>query len=94
MAVMQQSALAFDSPCRVPSPIRPTARKSLRVLCALEAGQSLTVGVSVRELGVYALSQECGRLRRLHWPIVSRRIETTPGVYVSQYRIDTLNSAP
>jgi hypothetical protein len=62
----------------------PTARKTNRILEALLSGEHLTVALALQRHGVFALSQECGRLRRLGWQIESRTVET-PGAHVSEY---------
>lgn len=66
-------------------PILPTARKTLRILHALQSGEHLTVASALTNHGVYALSQECGRLRNLHWPVQDKRIEVSEGVWVKEF---------
>lgn len=68
-----------------PIPIMPTARKTLRLLRALQAGERITVAKALTDYGVYACSQEMGRLRRLGWDIQSKRIAVSPGVHVCEY---------
>lgn len=60
----------------------PTAPKTLKILKALERGEKLTVGRALTEYGVYALSQEIGRLERLGWPVSRRNL---PGTTVCEY---------
>jgi hypothetical protein len=55
------------------------------LLTAMQAGSRLTVKVALERHGVYALSQRCGELRRMGWPILSRTIETAGGARVSEY---------
>jgi len=63
----------------------PTARKTNRILEALLLGEHLTVALALQQYQVYALSQECGRLRKLGWQIESETVETSPGTHVSEY---------
>jgi hypothetical protein len=70
----------------------PTARKTNRILEALLEGHHLTVALALQQYGVYALSQEVGRLKRLGWQVESRTVET-PGAYVSEYWL-TLEPLP
>lgn len=59
------------------------------ILFYLQSGNTLTVGKALRELGVYALSQRIGELkRRYHWPIQSRTIEVAGGARVSEYFLE------
>ena len=63
----------------------PTAYKTLRVLEALTRGERLTVARALQDLGVYALSQEVGRLKKLGWKIDGCMMRTSPGVMVKEY---------
>jgi len=65
----------------------PTAPKTLRVLRALQAGHRLTVAEALRRLNVFALPQECYRLRLLGYPVEGEMIETSPGTHVKLYRM-------
>ena len=67
------------------NPILPTARKTLRILRGLQYGSHITVATALEHYGVYALSQECGRLRALNWPVQDRRVEVSDGVWVKEY---------
>ena len=49
------------------------------------AGGRLTVASALSQLGIYALSQRCGDLRRDGYPVVSRTVETASGAKVSEY---------
>jgi hypothetical protein len=53
----------------------PTAPKTLAVLRHLHRGHKLTLFTAITRLGVGALSQEVGRLKRLGWPVRSRTIK-------------------
>ena len=56
------------------------------ILLYLQSGRTLTVAKALSELGVYALSQRCGELRRKYgWPILSRTVETAGGARISEY---------
>lgn len=76
--------LELITPCRVPE--RGTQR--YEILMYLQAGGRLTVAKALRELGVYALSQRVGELKRSGWPIKSRTVETNGGAKVSEYFMD------
>lgn len=65
----------------------PTAAKTLTVLRALHRGERLTIYKAMVKLHVGALSQECGRLRRLGWPVHSRIITTASGSRIAEYRL-------
>jgi helix-turn-helix protein len=65
----------------------PTARKTLRVLKALRAGHRLTVAKALQQLNVFALPQECYRLRLLGYDVRGEMIETSPGTHVKLYRL-------
>jgi hypothetical protein len=57
----------------------------LAILRELQQGRRLTVAVALSELGVYALSQRIGELRRLGWPIDRTMIRTRGGATVAEY---------
>lgn len=67
--------------CKVPE----RGTQHYEILMYLEKGGRLTVAKALTELGVYALSQRCGELRKQGWPIQSRTIETNGGARVSEY---------
>lgn len=58
------------------------------ILTYLGNGHFLTVAEALRELGVYALSQRCGELRRQGYPIVSEMIKTPTGKRIARYRLE------
>lgn len=68
---------------RCKSPERGT--QHYEILMCLQAGGRLTVAKALAELGVYALSQRVGELKRQGWPIQSRTVETGGGARVSEY---------
>jgi hypothetical protein len=76
--------LELISECKVPA----RGTQLYEILMYFQAGGRLTVGKALSQLGVYALSQRCGDLRRMGWPICSRRIETHGGANVSEYWIE------
>ena len=55
------------------------------ILRELQHGRRLTVAVALSELGVYALSQRIGELRRLGWPIERTMVRTRGGATVAEY---------
>ena len=54
------------------------------ILRELQHGRRLTVAVALSELGVYALSQRIGELRRLGWPIERVMVRTRGGATVAE----------
>lgn len=59
------------------------------ILMYLENGGRLTVAKALTELGVYALSQRIGELKREYgWPVRSERKQVGPKTYVSEYFLD------
>jgi hypothetical protein len=59
------------------------------ILRYLQAGKTLTVAEALSELGVYALSQRCGELKRLGWPIKSEMVRTPSGKHVARYSLES-----
>lgn len=59
--------------------------QAYEILMYLQAGKTLTVAKALTELGVYALSQRVGELKKQGWPICSRTVETNGGARVSEY---------
>lgn len=58
------------------------------LLNALRRGEKLTMIESIDRYGISALSQRCGDLRRLGWPIKSKLIPNANGGKHSQYWIE------
>jgi hypothetical protein len=54
----------------------------------MKNGKRLTVAVALAEHGCYALSQRCGELRRMGWPIMDRFITTNGGARVKEYWLE------
>jgi len=80
---MNQIAIAFD-----PAKILPAAgTQAHMLLLAFGRGERLTVLTAIQNYGVYALSQRCGDLKRLSWPISSRTIHAN-GKSFSEYWMD------
>ncbi len=52
---------------------------------AFDAGERHTVASALAKYGIYALSQRCGDLFRIGYPVESRTIETAQGKHVSEY---------
>ncbi len=67
--------------CRAP---RDGTQKHI-LLLAFQRGESLTTLEAALKYGVMALSQRCGELERMGWPIVSDTVETEGGARVSRY---------
>ena len=63
----------------------PAGTKARALLTALSAGQRHTVASALTMLGIYALSQECGRLRARGWPVLSEWIKTEGGAHVKRF---------
>jgi len=80
---MNQLAIQFQErkPCVVP----PAESQCGQILRALERGERLTVARAMTDYGVYALSQRCGELKRMGWPVQSRMIEVPSGKRVAEY---------
>lgn len=71
-------------PCRVPE----AGTQCYEILCYLKRGGRLTVKTAMAELGVYALSQRIGDLKRKYgWGkrIQSETKQVGPRTYVSEY---------
>lgn len=68
--------------CRVPK----RGTQHYEILMYLKAGGRLTVGKALSQLGVYALSQRVGELKREYgWPIHSQMIQVGPRTHVAEY---------
>lgn len=52
---------------------------------AFQRGARLTVLLAIERYGIYALSQRCGELRKLGWPIQSEMTELPNGKNVKEY---------
>lgn len=63
----------------------PRGTQAYEILMYLQAGKTLTVAKALHELGVYALSQRIGELKKAGWPIQSRTIQVGPKTFVSEY---------
>ena len=70
-------------PIRIPS----KDTQCYAILRYLQDGGRLTVAKALMELGCYALSQRCGELRGMGWPIQSRMVEIRKGTRVAEYRL-------
>lgn len=70
--------------CKVP--MRGT--QLYEILMCLQHGEKLTVAKALSELGVYALSQRIGELKKLYnWPIKSEMIKVGAKTYVAEYSL-------
>lgn len=54
---------------------------------AFNRGESLTVAEALTRFGIYALSQRCGELQRMGYPIVSERVSLPNGKSVCRYSL-------
>jgi len=52
---------------------------------AFDAGERHTVASALAKYGIYALSQRCGDLFKIGYPIQSHTVETATGKRVSEY---------
>lgn len=57
------------------------------ILMYLQSGRTLTVSKALSELGVYALSQRIGELKRAGWPIQARALKIRNKCYVAEYSL-------
>lgn len=72
--------------CRVPE---NKESQVYEILMYLSRGGRLTVAKAMSELGVYALSQRIGELKREYgWPIKSCSKQVGPKTYVAEYWLD------
>jgi hypothetical protein len=79
---MTQVDLELEPRCKIP----PRGTQVYEILMYLKSGGRLTVAKALSELGVYALSQRCGELRRQYgWPIKSINKKVGTHVWVSEY---------
>jgi hypothetical protein len=83
---VNQLAINYEAP-RMPA----LSKQQALVLAYLETGRTLTVGEALEQLGVYALSQRCGELRRLGWPIQSEMVTTSTGKRIARYSLERSN---
>ena len=52
---------------------------------AFDAGKSLTVAEALSKYGIYALSQRCGELSRMGYPVDSRFVDLPNGKRIKEY---------
>lgn len=57
------------------------------ILEALQRGEYLSVADALVKYGVYALSQRCGELRRMGWPVQSQMKTTKTGKRIAVYSL-------
>jgi hypothetical protein len=58
-----------------------------QLLDYLRAGNTITPLESISVLGILALSQRAGSLRRAGFPVVAERIRTPSGKHIARYRL-------
>lgn len=79
---MTQVELALEPRCKVPE----RGTQCYEILMFLQSGGRLTVAKALTELGVYALSQRVGDLKRRYgWPVQSVNKKVGVNVWVSEY---------
>lgn len=71
--------------CRIPK----SGTQHDKLLRAFQRGERLTTLEAALQYGVMALSQRCGDLRKMGWPILSESVETLNGARVSRYWMHT-----
>jgi hypothetical protein len=79
-----QADLCFDALVKLPT----QGTQNYRLLMAMQNGERLTVAAALNEYGVFALSQRCGELKRMGWPIRSRMVDTAGGARVAEYWLE------
>ncbi len=85
MQMTIEDAIAANSPrCVVP------AADTLggKILRALQSGKTLTPLSALNEFQCLSLSQRCGELRKMGWPIISRPCKTPSGKTVAEYSME------
>ncbi len=70
------------------APVEPTSKQHGDILEYLRTGRSLTFLESVQKLGVLALSQRIGELKKMGWDIKSELIKTDTGKHIARYWIE------
>lgn len=78
---MIQEVLSFAPTCQVPE----AGTQNRMILEALKRGEKLTVMEALTRYGVFALSQRCGELRRMGWPIQSEMKTLQNGKRIAVY---------
>jgi hypothetical protein len=68
-------------------PIEPTSAQCDALLRSMQQGARYTVASAISSLGIYALSQRCGELRKLGWPIKDQFVTLPNGKKVKEYWI-------
>lgn len=81
---MIQAILDFEPMCEVPE----EGTQCRTLLNAFSRGEYLTVMDALTKYGVYALSQRCGELRRMGWPIQSQMKTLPNGKRIAVYSMN------
>lgn len=68
-------------------PLPKAGTQEYALLHAFKLGKRFTVLTAIQELGIFALSQRCGALKRMGWPVMSRTI-AVGSKHVSEYWMD------
>ena len=80
-----QLATGFNSAYREPRYPLASQRQLWTLLEALRRGERLTFLDAVDSYQIAALSQRCGELRKLNWPIQSKFVKTFEGAIIKEY---------
>lgn len=82
---MTQTQSEFEPKTKIP----PHEGQCYAILLYLKQGGTLTVAKAMSELGVYALSQRVGELKRTYgWPIKAKALKVGPKTYVAEYFLE------
>jgi hypothetical protein len=83
---MTQVEISFEPRCKLPD----RGTQCYEILMYLKNGGRLTVGKALLELGVYALSQRVGELKRKYgWPIQAVNKKVGSHVWVAEYFLES-----
>ena len=77
-----QAELSFTDPVRIPK------GQCYALLMAFQRGEKLTVAEALGKYQCFALSQRCGELRRMGWPILSEWYDTPGGARVKRFYME------
>lgn len=86
---MNQLALTYEFKPERREPRYPlsTQTQLWELIGAFKRGERLTVMTALQQYQIFALSQRCGELKNLGWPIKSQTIKTATGKSISEYFI-------
>lgn len=84
---MNQLAIEFTPVRREPKYPLSTQTQLWTILTALRRGERLSVAVALRQYQCFALSQRCGELRALGWPIKSQMVKVASSKRIAEYSL-------